>query len=312
MTQMESKHFTLERLSEGVFAAIHREGGWAIANAGIIDLGDTTVIFDTFLTPDAAIDLQAVAEAVTGRKVDKVINSHYHNDHIWGNLVFRPHSDIISSIETRHLIRTSGRKQFDWYRENSSSRLIELQKEFDAAQDEQERRDIRAWITYYEGLVESMPSLEVCLPNLVFSERLEIHGTARSVELISFGNAHSGTDTILQVPSEKIIFMSDLLSVGYHPYLADGDSENLSSILISIMDFDGEIFVPGHGPVGTLRDLHLMKDYIDACYREVEELVKECADSEAFPTIKIPRRFRDWRLPSFFQANVRALHQRRA
>ena len=77
------------------------------------------------------------AEAVTGKRVDKVINSHYHNDHIWGNQVFRPHSDIISSIETRRLIGTSGREEYDWYGENSSSRLIELQNEFDAVDDEE-------------------------------------------------------------------------------------------------------------------------------------------------------------------------------
>ena len=50
MTQRESKHFTLERLSDSVHAAIHREGGWAISNAGFVDLGNTTVVFDTFLT----------------------------------------------------------------------------------------------------------------------------------------------------------------------------------------------------------------------------------------------------------------------
>jgi cyclase len=47
----ESRHFTLEPLADGVWAAIHRVGGWAVGNAGIVDLGDATLLFDAFLTP---------------------------------------------------------------------------------------------------------------------------------------------------------------------------------------------------------------------------------------------------------------------
>jgi len=310
MTQPDSKHFTLERLSDGAYAAIHREGGWAIANAGFIDLGDATVVFDTFLTAEAAGDLRTAAEAVTGRPVDKVINSHYHNDHIWGNQVFKASSAIISTIEARLLIQTNGKEEYDWYRDHSSSRLLELQNEFGAVDDIQKRQAIREWITYYEGLVDSMPSLEVCLPNLAFAERLDILGTDRSVELISFRNGHTGSDTILFVPSDKIIFMSDLLFVGCHPYLADGDPEALSSILARISSFDAEIFVPGHGPVGTRRDLDMMNDYVKACHHAAAALVGAGIGSEGFVTLEVPRRFRDWKFPSFFQANVRSLLER--
>ena len=86
MTRTESKHFTFERLAEGVYAAFHREGGWATANAGVVDPGDGVLVFDTFLTPDAAADLKAVAMAVTGKPVAYVLNSHFHNDHIWSGL----------------------------------------------------------------------------------------------------------------------------------------------------------------------------------------------------------------------------------
>ena len=41
-----SRHFRLESLADGVYAAIHAEDGWAICNAGIVDLGDRTMVFD--------------------------------------------------------------------------------------------------------------------------------------------------------------------------------------------------------------------------------------------------------------------------
>ncbi|MGH2563794.1 MAG: hypothetical protein ACRDE5_04740, partial [Ginsengibacter sp.] len=37
-----SNHFTIHKLAEGVYAAIAKNGGYAICNAGIIDLGDAT------------------------------------------------------------------------------------------------------------------------------------------------------------------------------------------------------------------------------------------------------------------------------
>ena len=76
-----SEHFKLDRIAEGVYVAIAIEGGLARCNAGIVDLGDQTLLFDTFMTPQAAQDLRAAAEGLTGRPVTYVINSHAHSDH---------------------------------------------------------------------------------------------------------------------------------------------------------------------------------------------------------------------------------------
>ena len=56
-TLFGSKHFQLQQVAEGVYAAIHIDGGAAIGNAGIVDLGDRTLIYDTFFTPQTAEDL---------------------------------------------------------------------------------------------------------------------------------------------------------------------------------------------------------------------------------------------------------------
>src|SRR5690242_20443520 len=83
-----SKYFRLEHVAEGVYAAITVPGTGAWGNAGIVDLGDATLVVDTFLTPAAARDLRSAAEALTGHRVAYVVNTHYHMDHIHGNQVF--------------------------------------------------------------------------------------------------------------------------------------------------------------------------------------------------------------------------------
>jgi cyclase len=42
----ESKHFQIEPLADGVYAAIASKQGYAICNAGIVDIGDKIIIFD--------------------------------------------------------------------------------------------------------------------------------------------------------------------------------------------------------------------------------------------------------------------------
>src|SRR5512143_2185534 len=124
----ESSHFSVYELSDGIFAAIAVEGGAAVSNAGILDLGDRTLVFDTFLTPQAGYDLRLAAQQLTGREPELVINSHYHNDHIWGNQAFGPQTLFVSTAQTLDLMRTSGAEELQWARDVSASRFDEAKR----------------------------------------------------------------------------------------------------------------------------------------------------------------------------------------
>ena len=49
MSEYYSRHFNLEKVSEGIYAAIAKDGGGAFGNAGLIDLG-TKPLFLIHLT----------------------------------------------------------------------------------------------------------------------------------------------------------------------------------------------------------------------------------------------------------------------
>src|SRR5262245_53696271 len=102
-----SPYFRLEPLAPGVYTACAIPGTGAWGNAGIVDLGDATLVFDTFLTPRAARDLRATAEQITGRSVTYVVNSHYHMDHIHGNQVFTG-ALVLATTRTRELMAERG------------------------------------------------------------------------------------------------------------------------------------------------------------------------------------------------------------
>ncbi|HNE69784.1 MAG TPA: MBL fold metallo-hydrolase, partial [Anaerolineales bacterium] len=83
-TLPQSQHFTYHELAEGIWAAIVIPTGLAASNSGIVDLGDHTLIFDTTLSPASAVELRKTAENLTGRAVTYVLNSHWHQDHVFG------------------------------------------------------------------------------------------------------------------------------------------------------------------------------------------------------------------------------------
>ena len=308
----DSKHFRLQQLADGVYAAIHIDGGAAIGNAGIVDLGDRTLIYDTFLTPQAAEDLRIAAEALTGRPIDAVLNSHWHNDHIWGNQVFSANTEIISTEETRRLfIATRGHGAYDSFMADAEANLEATRAQFQATEEEGQRRQLALWIDYHQSVVEAKPILQVRAPNLTFAERLAFHGTDRSAELIAFVGGHTESDAVLFLPQEGIAFMSDLLFIGHHPYLGGGDPERLLHILEAVSDLAPKLLVPGHGPVGTADSLTLMRQYVHTLDGLARKMVEDGEAEETVDAMAIPEPYDDWLFASFFPGNMHFLYQRR-
>ncbi len=304
-----SKHFEIQALAKNVYAAIAIDGGHAVGNAGMVDLGGQVLVFDTFVTPQAAADLRQIVIELFGRAPRLIIDSHYHNDHIWGNQVFAGDAHILSSSCTRELIATEGMEEYKWYGANAKKRLESLLAQTPAT--ESERQEQLLWKGEYEGIVEALPHLSVCLPDITFDRQLEIHGTHGRARLVAFNDGHTKSDTILHLPEEGVIFAGDLLFVGCHPYLADGNPFHLPETLKELSQHGSTQYVPGHGPVGTLDDVRLMSDYVKLCIEkarglEGDENIVEAKINES----RVPEEFLNWKLARFWQVNIRHTYGR--
>lgn len=100
ITLPSSEYFNLRAIGKGVYAAIAKDGSPAFSNAGVVDTGDHILIFDTFNTFHAAVDLQRDIEIITKRLANYVVISHSHADHWMGNQVFADHATILASRQT--------------------------------------------------------------------------------------------------------------------------------------------------------------------------------------------------------------------
>lgn len=304
----ESKHFQIERLANGVYAAVASEQGYASCNAGIIDIGDRTIIFDTFLTPEAARDLLKAAEQLTSNKITHVINSHEHNDHIRGNQVFRSDVDIISTVKTREAIARDEPEAIKEEKKTIRKAIIDMQSKLDAEKDPKHRRELAILISYMQGVEKSHRELKTRLPNITFENELTIHGTERTIKLLPLAG-HTFSDVVLYLPKEKIAFMSDLLFVDIHPYLASGSPEKWKQSLAKIEGLGVQIAVSGHGPVGRSESLSTMLQYIQSLESIAANMIKCGKSVEQASSEKVPSPFDNWLIyENFFVTNLQFLY----
>jgi len=310
-TSSISKHFRFERLTDGVYAAIHIDGGWGISNAGIVDLGDLTLVFDTGLTPEAGRDLRALALALTGKESDYVLMSHYHNDHIRGSQVFAE-SVAVSTARTRELIVTLGQDELEADRKNAPER-VETMKAFARSDDLKKVSQATFFLPYWHGILATLPETRLRLPELTFRNRLTFHGSQRSAVLIETSLGHTESDCMLLLPQDGVVFCGDLLFVKGHPYLGDGNPESLLSILGKLKNLKARTYVPGHGPVGNKEDLDKMTLYIRTLIEQAHKVLARGGTEEDAVMEPVPEPFADWILAQpFYESNLRFLYGRLA
>jgi cyclase len=308
-----AKHFQLQQLKDGIYAAISIDGTGSMSNAGIIDLGDCILIFDTFFTPQAAEDLRLAAEQLLDKPVRYVINSHMHEDHVHGNQVFSKEADIIATSRTRELI---GTRVVENLAENKSdiaggqAVLKSLEEQIVQEQNVEKRKQLELSLATNREYLSAVPTMEIVLPNLTFEQKLVLYGSRRTIELLTYGGGHTDSDAFLYLPGERLAFMGDLLFVKNHPWMGDGHPEEWLPILDRVKELAIDIFVPGHGPVGTREDISLLQQYITTIVQLSKELHEADKPLEEAKKTAMPAPFDTWGSCEVFSWNMEFLYDR--
>jgi cyclase len=299
-----SRHFKLEKLADGVYAALHVNGGGALSNAGIIDLGDRTLVFDSMGTPAAGSDLAHAAQALTGRPAGLLVNSHHHNDHTWGNQAFGSQAEIISTEKTRQKIADDGPHERVTMRESAPEYLAQYEKDARSLPAGVEQRTAVLWAGYYRALIEAIPTLKICVPTLTFSGKLTIYGSTRQVDLLVYADGHTSSDCILVLPAEEIAFTGDLLSIGCHPYIVEGNCDAAIRNLQEMRKLDLALLVPGHGDVGVPADIDVNIGYLSKVHELGAATAAARLAEDTLASLAIPAEYAEWTIPEYFQMNL--------
>lgn len=297
----DNSYFQVEKVVDGVFACLATDMEKGKGNTAIVDLGDKTVVFDTFVSPEAGQVLRDVAVALTGREPTWVINSHHHRDHVLGNQCFAPTTQIIATTKTRQAMGPLV-TQVEDYRHMLAAKLDHLQNDPPS--------DVELFRAEVEKLREEITGihlLKITLPTLTFTDRLELHGSTRRAELITYGGGHTVSDAFLLLPDEGIVLTADLLFQGeLHPWVGHGNPDEWITILEKILTLPAGQYVPGHGRVGDRTDIQRQLAYL----RDFSAAVKHKRQNPDMEIV-VPEAYAEWEGVERFARGVELLTQAR-
>jgi len=308
-----SDHFQLEQIAEGVYAALASDLGGAYSNAGIVDLGGATLVFDTMATPQAAQDLRAAAEVLTGRSARWVVNSHFHSDHWLGNQVFAD-----TTIIATHKARKAMPEGIAYVREfqeepTEFEQLLREEEEAAAAETDPVRRAaMQRGNAQARHLLAALPTLALHLPDQTFHGRLNFYGPARQATLIAPGPGHTSGDAYLLLPAEGIVFTGDLCFFASPPYMGNCEPQAWLSRMNRLEQHAAATYVPGHGPLGMGVDIARQRQYIVKMEEMVAQGVEAGDSLEQLQEQPLPKGFADWAGSlNRARANIEFLYKRR-
>ena len=302
-------HFTLVKVSEGVYAAIAKPGGLATGNAGFV-VGDQGVLLvDTTLTPAAVEDLITVIAAETKQPIKYAMNTHYHLDHSGGNQVLAARGIPIIAHERLMEWQTVKNRRFLPVTE-------ELQKRREAAVKQlseipADQADKRAPLERQMRRFDALLTIKLTNPSMTFAAgTLRLHLGDREVVLFTLPG-HTGGDVLVYVPAANVVFMGDMGWRKTLPNLVDATVVDwIASLDKLLAQYPAAKFVPGHGEVATAADVKEFRDYLDDLRARVTKAIADGLTREqAKEQLKLPERYKDFGFQNFAGPNVEDMYK---
>lgn len=282
----------LHDLGSGCYAWTQPDGSWGLSNSGLVtDSGESLLVDTLYDLPRTRKMLEGYRKATeAAQKIGTLVNTHGNGDHYFGNqLVDAPR--IIASRacaeEMKHRPPSQRAEQLrNWQQLGDAGRFI------------------------YENLWGKfdLENIDLVLPTEVFDDKLTLNVGNKRIELHNVGPAHTGGDTLVYLPDQKIVYTGDIIFVDAHPIVWDGPVSNWIKACDLMLAWAAELVVPGHGPISDLGAVRLTKrywEYLTTAARErfeagmpVEEAIRDISLAE----------FRGWLDPERIVVNVYSLY----
>jgi glyoxylase-like metal-dependent hydrolase (beta-lactamase superfamily II) len=214
---LAAKQITFRRLSPSCWA-FTAEGD---PNTGVIVGDDAVMVIDAQATPLLARDVIRRIRRVTCKPIRYVVLTHYHAVRVLGASAYRA-EHIIASEATRELIRERG------------------------AQDM--KSEMGRFPRLFRG-ARTIPGLT--WPTLTFRGELTLRLGRLEVHIRQPGAGHTGGDTIVWVPAERVLFSGDLVEYQAGIYTGDAHLKDWPATLEKLRQLKPRALVPGRGPALT-------------------------------------------------------------
>ncbi len=110
------------------------------------------------------------------------------------------------------------------------------------------------------------------LPNITFSNELDLTIGEEKIRLIYFYPAHTDGDIVVFFPAQKVAFIGDLIFLDRDPLIhkhKNGNSFGLVKTLKGILELEADTFIHGHGEIAHKKEI---QDLVNSLVRKQERI----------------------------------------
>jgi cyclase len=277
----------LHEIGNGCYAYLQPDGTWGYSNAGLITDGGETLLVDTLMDLKLTREmLDSIRAALApAANIGTLVNTHSNPDHTNGNQLLKDARIISSTACLGEMREQASRPRYVMTGEAAAFFQEALGSRFDFS-------DIQA-----------------TLPSETFDGEFSLWVGAKEVRLLEFGPAHTAGDIVAYLPSDRIVFTGDILFHGGHPVIWAGPVGNWIRACDTILGWDVETVVPGHGAITDKSGVRGLQHYLEFVRDESKKRWEAGMNYEAAARDISLDAFRDWSDPERIVVNVYACYR---
>jgi glyoxylase-like metal-dependent hydrolase (beta-lactamase superfamily II) len=271
--------YQMSKIAEGMYAFIDLERHAIVSGNTVAIIGDDAVlVVDTGQHPPLTRQIVADIRKLTAKPVKYVVNTHWHNDHIGGNFVFKeeyPGVKIVTHAFTAEVMDRDmpkytgpGCTTFITAQSRIVKEMLDTNKDPEGKPLAPDRRErLLKVMKEVDYAIEDCNQYRYVSPDTRITEKMTIDLGKRVVELLFLGRANTAGDLVVYVPDAKIAVVGDIV-VHPFPFATQSYIGEWGKVLRKVIAMDTVAIVPGHGPVmkdkAYITDMAELMESIDA------------------------------------------------
>ena len=300
-TPLVDKGFaSVRKIGDGLYATISdpSKGTTTICNGGFLAGKDAALLIEGFGNAAGASFQMDALRMVTQVPVKAALDTHYHFDHSMGNAFYGANAVPVWAHATvaRRIVESYSPLQGA----EKTAVLGPLEKRVQDAKSDTERQHAQSDLNAFTGLFQIANSSLLALPNHPIDPAklpisIDLGGVTAVLESYP---GHSGTDVIVRVPNQNVVYTGDLLFSGWYPVAFD-DKATISgwrATLAKFAAFDKDtLFVPGHGQICGQEGIATLREVFDDIAAQAEKMFKAGVPvQEASQRYVVPDKFKNF------------------
>jgi len=291
---------SVRKIGNGLYATISdpSKGNTTLCNGGFLAGKDGVLLIEGFTTAAGASFQMDALRSVSQVPVKAAVDTHYHFDHSMGNAFYGANGVPLwahASVAKRIVDNYTPLQGTD-----QATALAPYAKRVKDAKSDAERQHAQSDLNAVTGLFQVANSTVLALPNhpldpAKLPTTIDLGGLSAVLETLP---GHSGTDVIVRVPEQNVVYTGDLLFSGWYPVCFDEQAtvSGWRATLAKFAALDKDtLFVPGHGQICGQEGIATIREVFDDIAAQAEKMHKAGVPAqEASERYVVPDKFKNF------------------